>query len=313
MRQMRRLAHRTGRAMRRPPPPRWRKPALYSAVVAVCVALLGASWHIAQQIGLTDRVRFAIHERMVAATDGMGMRIGDILIAGRQRTDAAEIYQILEPYYGQNTLSVDISAIQQRLQSLPWVREATVSRQLPDGLTTRLAEHRPIALWVPIARTISPSQSVSDGAAPEQLPQGPALVSDQGDIIRVRSVYPFRHLPILSGADAPAAAPDLMRLIAGEPTLAGRVTGAERVDGRRWNVFIDGRIEIRLPETETAAAWHRLARLQQERRLLARAIDAVDLRLDDRIVVGLPEEVLDPDLARPTAALESLLAWGQPT
>jgi cell division protein FtsQ len=310
---MRRLAYRTRWAMRQPPPPRWRKPALYGAVAAVCVALLGASWHIAQGIGLTERARFAIHERMVAATDGMGMRIGDILVAGRQRTSAAEIYQILEPYYGQSTLSVDISAIQQRLQSLPWVREATVSRQLPDGLTARLAEHRPIALWVPSVRATSTSQSVSDGAVPEQLPQGPALVSDQGDIIRVGSVYPFRHLPILSGADAPAAAPELLRLIAGEPMLAGRVTGAERVDGRRWNVFIDGRIEIRLPETETASAWHRLARLHQEQRLLARAIDAVDLRLDDRIVVRLPDEVLNPDLDRPTASLESFLAWGQPT
>lgn len=199
MRQVRRFAYRTRHAMRRPPPPRWRKPALVGLVVAGCAALLGASWHIARESGLTERARFAVHDRLVAVTDGMGMRIGDILVAGRQRTSPAEIYQILEPYYGQNTLSVDISAIQQRLQSLPWVREATVSRQLPDGLTTRLAEHRPVALWQPTMLT-HVSQSVSDGAAPEQLRQGPALVSDQGDIIRVGAVYPFRHLPILSGA-----------------------------------------------------------------------------------------------------------------
>ncbi len=207
MRQMRRLAYRTRRAMRQPPPPRWREPALYGAVAAVCVALLGASWHSRSRSGSPSGHGSRMHDRMVAATDGMGMRMR----RHPRRRPAAhhcrlKLYQILEPYYGQNTLSVDISAIQQRLQSLPWVREATVSRQLPDGLTARLAEHRPIALWVPSVRAISTSQSVSDGAAPEQLPQGPALVSDQGDIIRVGAVYPFRHLPILSGADAPAAA-----------------------------------------------------------------------------------------------------------
>jgi cell division protein FtsQ len=298
--------------MRRPPPPRWRKPALLGVVVAGCAALVGASWHIASESGLIERARFAVHDRLVAATDGMGMRIGDILVAGRQRTSPAEIYQILEPYYGQNTLSVDISAIQQRLQSLPWVREATVSRQLPDGLTTRLAEHRPVALWQPAMLT-PVSQSVSDGAAAEQLPQGPALVSDQGDIIRVGTIYPFRHLPILSGAGAPAAAPDLLNLVAGEPTLAALFTGAERVDGRRWNVFIDGRIEVRLPESDTAAAWHRLARLQREQRLLTRAIEAVDLRLGDRIVVRLSDEVMNPELARPTALVDQRPGWGQRT
>ena len=312
MRQVRRLAYRTRHAMRRPPPPRWRKPALLGLVVAGCAVLLGASWHIARESGLTERARFAVHDHLVAVTDGMGMRIGDILVAGRQRTNPVEISQILEPYYGQNTLSVDISAIQQRLQSLPWVREATVSRQLPDRLTTRLAEHRPVALWQPT--TLVPvSRSVSDGAAPEQLPRGPALVSDQGDIIRVGAVYPFRHLPILSGSGAPAAAPDLLRLIAGEPTLAALFTGAERVDGRRWNVFIDGRVEVRLPEIDAAAAWHRLARLQREQRLLTRAIEAVDLRLDDRIVVRLSDEVLNPELARPTALVDQLSDWGQRT
>ena len=119
MRQMRRLAYRTGRAVRRPPPPRWQKPALYGLLVVGCAALLGAAWQIARESGLTDRARYALHDRVVAVTDGMGMRVGDILTAGRQRTSAAEIYRILEPYYGQNILSVDIAAIQQRLESLP--------------------------------------------------------------------------------------------------------------------------------------------------------------------------------------------------
>jgi cell division protein FtsQ len=294
MRQVRRLAYRTRYALRRPPPPRWRAPALYTLLAAATAGLLAASIVIADRTGLTDRVRFAAKDRLVAVTDRMGMRIADILSEGRQRTTAGEIYRILEPYYGQNTLSVDIAAIHQRLQSLPWVREATVSRQLPDRLHAQLVEHRPIALWMPLG-----SSKVAG-----QPPAGPALVSDQGDIIQVSALSPYRHLPILSGAGAPAAAPELIRLIESEPELARQVTGAERVDGRRWNVFVDGRIEVRLPEREPAAAWTRLARLDRDERLLARAIEAVDLRLEDRLVVRLADEVLHPDGgSRPTAAL----------
>ena len=297
MRQVRRLAYRTRHALRRPPPPRWRAPVLYGLLIVSTLSLLGASIHIAKSTGLTERARFAAMDQLVASTDRLGMQIRDILSEGRQRTSAGEIYRILEPYYGQNILAVDIAAIQQRLQSLPWVREATVTRHFPDRLRTNLVEHRPIALWQP-----NVGQPAVEPRTADLLPSGPALVSDQGDIIQVSAVSPFRHLPILSGADAPTAAADLLRLVGSEPSLVRLVTGAERIDSRRWNVFIDGRIEIRLPERDPAAAWHRLARLHGEQSLLTRAVEAIDLRLDDRVIVRLSDEVLNP-AGRSTASL----------
>jgi cell division protein FtsQ len=294
MRQVRRLAYRTRHALRRPPPPRWRAPALYGVAIAAMAGMLGASLHIAQSTGLTDRARFAAMDHLVATTDQFGMRIQDILSEGRQRTSAGDIYRILEPYYGQNILAVDIGAIQQRLQSLPWVREAAVTRHFPDRLRTTIVEHRPIALWQP---------TMGQPTMGQQTSSGPALVSDRGDIIQISAVSPYRHLPILSGADAPAAAPDLLRLIGSESSLVRLVTGAERIDSRRWNVFIDGRIEVRLPEREPEFAWQRLARLHKEQSLLTRAVEAVDLRLGDRVIVRLADEVLNPAGTGPTAAL----------
>lgn len=272
MRQMRQLAYRTRHVLRQPPKPRWRGPLINGLVAAGCIAVLGLTVHLARASGLTDRARFAFNDEMVALTDAMGMQVREIFTEGRQRTTTTEIVRILEPYYGQNILSVDIAALQKRLESLPWVQHATVTRQLPDQLRTRLVEHRPIALW--------------------QTANGPALVSIEGDIIQVRALSPYRHLPILSGAGAPAAASELMRLVASVPSLGERVSGAQRVDGRRWNVFVDGRIEVRLPERGAAAAWARLARLEAESALLARAVEAVDLRLPDRVVVRLDEAIL---------------------
>lgn len=294
MRQVRRLAYRTRHALRRPPPPRWRAPALYGLAIAAMVGMLGASLHIAKSTGLTDRVRFAAMDHLVATADRFGMQIQDILSEGRQRTSAGEIYRILEPYYGQSILAVDIAAIQQRLQSLPWVREAAVTRHFPDRLRTTIVEHRPIALWQPNAWQPNAGRLHASG---------PALVSDRGDIIQISAFSPYRHLPILSGADAPAAAADLLRLVGSEPNLVRLVTGAERVDSRRWNVFIDGRIEVRLPEREPERAWQRLARLHNQESLLTRAVEAVDLRLSDRVIVRLADEVLNPAGTGPTAAL----------
>lgn len=278
MRQVRELAYRTRHVLRAPPKPRWHKPLLRGLLLAGCALVLAATTHIARSSGLTDRLRFVLTDQLVVATDALGMRVADIFTEGRHRTGASELYQILEPYYGQNVLTVDIAALQKRLQSLPWVRDAIVSRQLPDRLWAKLVEHRPIALW--------------DTAT------GPTLVSDRGDIIRVAALGPYRALPILSGADAPAMAPDLVRLVASEPDLARRVTGAERVDGRRWNVFVDGRIEVRLPERGAADAWARLARLDSDTAILTRAVDAIDLRLPDRVVVRLDDALLQPATPR---------------
>jgi|GEM_PF-1472556 len=303
MRQVRRLAYRTRHALRRPPPPRWQAPALYGLAVVAMASLLAATIHIANSTGLTDRVRFAVEDQLVATTDRLGLQIRDILSEGRQRTSAREIYRILEPYYGQSILAIDISAIQQRLQSLPWVREAAVTRHFPDRLTATIVEHRPIALWQPTMRQPTMRQPTVAQPNAVRTPSGPSLVSDRGDIIRISAVSPYRHLPILSGADAPSAAADLLRLVGSEPSLVRLVTGAERVDSRRWNVFIDGRIEVRLPERAPELAWQRLARLHDEQSLLTRAVEAVDLRLDDRVIVRLADEVLNPPSAGPAASL----------
>jgi cell division protein FtsQ len=68
------------------------------------------------------------------------------------------------------------------------------------------------------------------------------------------------------------------------------VESAVLVSGRRWNLRLKGGIEVRLPEEGMNAAWHRLAQMERETRLLKKAITAIDLRQPDRVTVGLTPE-----------------------
>ncbi|HEX9836247.1 MAG TPA: cell division protein FtsQ/DivIB, partial [Alphaproteobacteria bacterium] len=70
-----------------------------------------------------------------------------------------------------------------------------------------------------------------------------------------------------------------------EPDLAGRVRAAVRVGQRRWNVKLDGGIDVRLPEENAAAAWAKLGDLERKHSILSRDVEAVDLRLPDRLIV----------------------------
>ena len=61
------------------------------------------------------------------------------------------------------------------------------------------------------------------------------------------------------------------------------------VADRRWNLKLVNGIDIRLPETNIAAALETLLTLDRDKKLLTRDITAVDLRLADRVNVRLSD------------------------
>ena len=81
----------------------------------------------------------------------------------------------------------------------------------------------------------------------------------------------FSSCRCCSARARPTRADELLRLVAGEPDLAARVTGARLVGERRWDIYLDGRIEVRLPAERPEAAWRRLAAEQRATAVIARA------------------------------------------
>ena len=54
---------------------------------------------------------------------------------------------VLEPYIGQNFLSVDLQEIQSSLEGLAWVKTAVIHRKWPDTLAVELTEQVAVANW----------------------------------------------------------------------------------------------------------------------------------------------------------------------
>src|SRR5690606_1359314 len=195
----------------------------------------------------------------------IGLRIEEVLVEGRARTDGEEILARLGLETGRPILAVDPQASRAALETLPWVTAASVERQLPDTLYIRLVEREPLALW-------------QDHGVIQVIDRDGAVIPD----VEPRR---FAHLPLVVGPDAPAHAARLIAVMNAEPELRDRVTAAVRVGGRRWNIQIEGRIDVRLPEAGAAEAWQQLARIERQQGLLARDVLVIDLRLPDRLVV----------------------------
>jgi cell division protein FtsQ len=270
MRQVSRLAHRTRLAPRGRPKPRWLRPAQLAAASLAVVAALGFGVQTLHRLGILSDAVKATQARLLDLSGRLGLVVEHIYAEGRERTNERELVQSLERYQGVFILSVDTAAVKERLESLPWVRQATVSRQFPTTLLVRIEEHRPLAVWV------------NDGRR--------RLIGQDGEVVSVNDVGRFRSLPVLRGAGAPMRAQALFRVLDAEPALARRLTQATLIGDRRWNVWLDHRIEVRLPEEGAEEAWRFLAKRQRETALLSRAVEAIDLRNPSWLVLRLMDE-----------------------
>jgi cell division protein FtsQ len=235
---------------------------------ALLAAAGGLFW--LYQDGWFGRQAEALQQAALEASADVGLRIEEVLVEGRARTDGEDILSRLNLAVGRPILAVDPTAARAELESLPWVAAASVERQLPGTIYIRLTERSPLALWQEqgVIRVIDRDGEVIPGVEPRR----------------------FAHLPLVVGPDAPAHAERLIAVMNSEPELRDRVTAAVRVSGRRWNVQIEGRIDVRLPEDDAAAAWSQLARIERQQGLLARDVIVIDLRLPDRLVVRTDPE-----------------------
>ncbi len=275
MRYVSRLARQTRSGLRRPAKPRWAVWLRRGGLAVACLGAVGFAADTVWRSPATARLASDARARAVEAAASAGFVVGRVYSEGRSLADEAKLLKALEPCYGLPILEVDLDELKERIERVPWVRSASVSRQLPDTLWIRLDEHRPIARWL-------------DGG--QQV-----LVSEAGEVVRVSEAARFGKLPMLFGKGSPKRAAEMMRLIATEPGLAARVTGARLVGDRRWDVYIDGRIEVRLPAKAPEAAWQRLATEDRASALLGRAITAIDLRHPEWLTVRIADEAVRPE------------------
>jgi len=171
---------------------------------------------------------------------------------------------------------VDVSAIRNRLLQFGWVKDARVSRRLPDTLVIDIVERSPAALWQNQGRL--------------------ALIDSDGVALDRVSVDKMPDLPLLIGPSANAEARELETLMASVPTLKPQLASATWVGGRRWDLNFQSGETVALPEGDGAAkaALVKFARLDKSAGLLGRGIVRFDLRVPGKMIVRLPRAPGEP-------------------
>jgi len=215
-----------------------------------------------------DRVRqFEPRVLVAGLSHAFGLQVVEITIEGRSRTEPAALARALAIYRDAPALLIDLDAMRDRLEALPWVARASVIRQFPDRIYVAVAERNPVARWQ------------AGGAV--------HLIDADGTAFAPPDAGDFAHLPLISGDGARASAASLAAMLAETPSLAAKVASADRLGDRRWDVHFDGGLVLSLPDEGAVEAWRRFAVMAAERELLAGDVLVVDLRFDDRVVLRM--------------------------
>ena len=260
-------------ATMKPKPPRRRarvKPLINRRMLRTGVTLFGmaiwglAAWQVWER-GWVEVGSGEATQRLVDLSASLGFTVEQISVEGRRETSADDLRGALKVDYGAPIFGLDTVAAHERLKRLPWVRAVVIERHLPDTLALRIVERKPIAFW--------------------QLDGQFSLIDTEGVAIPIDDIGRFGKLPVVVGAGAPPHAAHLIDLLASEPDLAARVRAAVWIGDRRWDIHLDERMHVMLPEDDPDEAWHRLAELDRTGQLLARNYSIIDLRLKDRVVV----------------------------
>jgi cell division protein FtsQ len=205
-------------------------------------------------------------ERLGHVIAAAGLRVQEVRIEGRQKTQEALLRAAIGVVPGEPILGYSLSAARQRIESIPWVQSATVERRLPSTVVVQLVERRPFAVWQHDGKFV--------------------LIDRAGRMVTDSDVATFAgQLPLVVGAGAPEAAARLLDALAAQPTVQTHVTAAVRVGERRWNLQLATGAQVLLPEDAEVPALAKLAELQKEFDLLDRPLAVVDLRLPDRFSV----------------------------
>jgi len=257
--------------------PLWRRPQTLVALSVFGLAALGGTGTWMWTSGYVENALNSTKWMAIKTSTDLGFTVQDGLVTGREETGRGDLLEAMAIARGTPILTYDFQAAKARVEALPWVLQARIERLLPDTLVVRIIERHPMALWQ------------NQGQF--------SLIDDNGVVITRDELNRFTNLIHVVGEDAPDHIGGLLELLETQPELKNLVKAAVRVGGRRWDLSLNGGINVRLPEADAPKALARLAAFEQQSGVLGRDVRVLDLRVPDRVIVRRnPKALRRPDV-----------------
>jgi cell division protein FtsQ len=241
---------------------------LFGLAILTALIVAAAAW----MGGSLSQVERRVGNFMDSSARSLGLAVEYVSVEGVPEDLAEQVRfaALVEP--GENMFRADPYKIRERVEDTRLVVNVQVHRFWPDHILILADAVKPVALW-----KSGESWKVVD-ALGRVMPEKDNQLKT-GSLLRI------------AGAGGDEAAPDLVAAFAEFPKLAERVVLARRMTGERWDVQFDTGIIVRLPrDASMPPAVRRLAFMERDNDILARPLEAIDLRHAEQIFLT-PERV----------------------
>ena len=218
-----------------------------------------------------------------ARRDGITLAIADIqaqihsrpeFMVGLMAVDGAsdgvneDIREIVPIDFPISSFDLDLENIRENIAGLAAVRDVSVRIRSGGVLQVDIEERQPVALW--------------------RNHDGLEMLDDEGIVVgESRSRSAHTNLPLVAGIGADAHMDEAIALYRAAAPLAERIRGLVRVGERRWDVVLDRKQRILLPEHGAVQALERVIALSGAQDMLARDLALVDMRLAERPTIRM--------------------------
>lgn len=212
------------------------------------------------------------HDEFADAVGRAGFQVKRVEVVGANRIDYIKVYDIALGQQNRSMAAVDLDEVRSDLLQYGWIKDARVSRRLPETLVIDIVERSPAAVW--------------------QHNQRLSLIDDAGVVLEPVTAATMPDLPLVIGPRANERSRELAALLETSSSVKPLLAGATWVGNRRWDLRFDSGETLSLPEGEAEAkrALAKFTHLEGSNRLLGRGILRFDMRDPTRFVLRLPPE-----------------------
>lgn len=280
-RQRKQAPARGGRRKAAPPPPEPHyesvdaSSVIFGLVMVFAVIVAGA----ALMGGSLSKMGNRVSGTMDGTAGALGLSVADVKVVGLEDDPSLSrlVTRMSEIEPGENMFRADPHQIRRRVMATGQVTDARVYRLWPDQILIHASPAQPVAIW-------------HDGTEWR-------VVDSLGGIVTGANAEDHTSLVRLSGAAAAEGTPALMRALTRNASLSERISYAERVSKRRWNLKLRNGTTVQLPvDVRIDRASAQLAELDADAHLTSRAVERIDLRVPGKTYLK-PKRTVGTDSA----------------
>ena len=190
-------------------------------------------------------------------------QINNVIIEGSEKSNISEIENNVTEFKG-NLIGLNFNSIKEIVESSEWVKRASIKKVLPSTLKINVTENDPYAIYFQEGKSF--------------------LIDLDGSIITEINLNNYEDdLLFVRGENSPELLEQLIRDISiAFPNLTQTLEEVEFIEKRRWNLKLNNKLLVKLPDENIQQSLKNLKQLFEEQEVMESNIIEIDLRIQGR-------------------------------